>query len=193
MTQFNFIVCQPTPWMIVFVLVCMHDITFHGIKPQFPPSACSATAHWETRPTSLLELVWTILIISLLLRMSWCINVVIGGLIYHSPAHLEGVFVKKLLKTSCHHIFPGCTDHEQLPVSRHRAGKKNSSERIISVWTLFGPCPCEKPGNWFLFFFRKEMESADTEWARALRAGGGEAAAQAHAGQRNIQIKINIC
>ena len=115
------------------------------------------------------------------------------GLIYHSPAHLEGFFVKKLLKTSCHHIFPGCTDHEQLPVSRHRAGKKNSSERIISVWTLFGPCPCEKSGNWFLFFFRKEMESADTEWARALRAGGGEAAAQAHAGQRNIQIKMNIC
>ena len=45
----------------------------------------------------------------------------------------------------------------------------------------------------FVFFFRKEMESADTKWARALRAGGGEAAAQAHAGQRNIQIKMNIC
>ena len=43
MTQFNFIVCQPVLWMIIFV--CMHDITFHGIKPQFPREHAPASDH----------------------------------------------------------------------------------------------------------------------------------------------------
>ena len=45
MTQFNFIVCQPVLWKIIFVFVCMHDITFHGIKPQFPRAHAPASDH----------------------------------------------------------------------------------------------------------------------------------------------------